>query len=769
MKQNCGTQKYVMVLNILKYICFFVFMCIFSVAGIKEQIYPFLAGFYVALCWCEQDIFVLSILYILAGLLTGITLAKFFELLFCASIILICFFVHKRLNKKIPLWLVAIYFSFSQILKFYYMFSGINDIISIAVSLFLGLLFMYTCIGIFKVLLVKKIGFKLTIDEKICLSTFFAVVGTGLSSIDFFGFSLSNVFAAFGILLCTYIFDKSIPIVFAISFGLGVGLQTGSAMSVAIYSTMALASITFKSNGKYFSVLSIILADVVVGLYLNGYINYTYKILVSTILGEILFLCVPNAYIEKFKTAFYVKSTAAGIKNMINKSRDMLCKKMYSLSEVFAEMDRSFKSTVKGTLPASEAKQMLKDDIFQKICANCPQKHHCHRVIQAQTEEVFDGILSAGVSRGKVTMLDIPPLFSTRCNQTGTILNYTNSLLASYKQYTYYSSSVDLSRALVADEFGGVSKLLQKLAESTRELVEFNQELEQKITDDLAYINVMASEVLAYKSNKEVSCTITMRVNDVENPQLLSVLNKNFGAKMQILSIQPASQANFVVANFIVAPKYDCIFGSSGTNKFGFSVSGDSYTFLRINQNKILFSICDGMGSGEEAQKTSDTTISLIENFYRADFDDQTILSSVNRLLSMQMAENYTAVDVATIDLSDATCDIIKVGSPVCFVKGKDQTEKIAGTGALPIGILETIQPSINKKMLSSNDIVILMSDGIVDAFDNDDKLQVYINNLTSQNPQEICDQILQKAILLDDGQAKDDMTVVAVRIFVNI
>lgn len=763
------TKKTETLLKVLKYFGFFACMCIFAVASIKEQIYPFLAGFYVALCWCEQDVFVLSIFYILAGLVTGFSFVKLFELLCATFVIVICFVIHKKSKTKIPLWLLSIYFAISQILKCYYMFSGINDIIPILVTLFLGIIFMFACIKIFRTLLVKKIGLKLTIDEKICLATFFAVVGTGLAGIDFFGFSLANVFVVFGILLCTYIFEKSVAIIFSVSVGLGVALQTGNVLMLAVFVCMALASITFKSTGKYFSIFALLLADVVVGLYLNGYINYSYKILISTIVGEILFLCVPNGYIDAIKTVFYQKTAESALKDMVNRSRENLCKKMYSLSEVFAEMDRSFKSTVKGTLPASEAKQMLKDNIYQKVCANCPQRHHCHRVIQAQTEEIFDSIVSAGISRGKVTMLDIPPLFSTTCNQTGTILSYTNSLLANYKQYTYFSSSVDLSRALVADEFGGVSKLLQKLADSTNGLVEFNQDLEQKITDDLSYINILATEVFAYKSNGEISCTITMRTNDIENPQLLPVLNKNFGTKMQIFAVQPSIQPNMVVANFCVSPKYDCIFGSSGTSKFGFSVSGDSYTFIKLNHNKILLSVCDGMGSGEDAQKTSDTTISLIENFYRADFDDETVLSSVNRLLAMQMADNYTAVDVATIDLSNATCDIIKVGSPVCFIKSTDKTEKITGSGALPVGILETIQPSINKKMLNPNDIVILMSDGIVDAFDNDEKLQTYINNITSQNPQEICDQILQKAILLDDGQAKDDMTVVATRIFVNI
>lgn len=769
MEKVIQTKKQIVIINILKYALFFAIMCIFSIAGIKSQIYPFLPAFYIALCWCDQDIYVVSLFYIIAGLLNPFTFLNLFQLLCSAFIVVICFLIHKKANKKIPLWLVGLYFVLSQILRSYFSFSSVNDIVPIVVTMFLGLLFLYACINIFRVLLVKKIGLKLTIDEKICLASFFAIIGTGLSSIDIFGFSLANVFAVFVILICTYVFDKSIPIIFAVSFGLGIALKSGEVTNLATYVCMALASITFRTNGKYFSVLSILLIDVVVGLYLNGYPNYSYKILISTILGEILFLCVSNSKIEMLKTYFYQKSSENALKNMVNRSRDNLCKKMYSLSEIFAEMDRSFKSTVKGTLPASEAKQMLKDDVYQKICANCPQKHHCHRVIQNQTEEIFNGILSAGISRGKVTMLDIPPLFSTRCNQTGIILNYINQLLANYKQYTYFSSSVDMSRALVADEFGGVSKLLQKLANDTKELVEFNQDLEQKITDDLAYINIMATEVFAYQSNGEILCTITLRTIDIENEKLISVLNKNFGTKMQIVSIQPSNHQNFVVVTFGVSPKYDCIFGSSGTNKFGFTTSGDSYTFIKLDNNKIMLSICDGMGSGEDAQKTSDTTISLIENFYRANFDEQTVLSSVNRLLSMQMTDNYTAVDVATIDLSNATCDIIKVGSPACFIKSGEETEKISGTGSLPVGILETIEPSVNKRMLNPNDIVILMSDGVVDAFDNDEKLKVYINNITSQNPQEICDQILQKALLLDDGQAKDDMTVLATRIFVNI
>ena len=182
-----------------------------------------------------------------------------------------------------------------------------------------------------------------------------------------------------------------------------------------------------------------------------------------------------------------------------------------------------------------------------------------------------------------------------------------------------------------------------------------------------------------------------------------------------------------------------------------------------------MLAVCDGMGSGEEAQKMSDTTISLIENFYKADFDDETILSSVNKLLSMQMTDNYSALDICVLDLSSALADFIKVGAPAGFIKHKDSVEVLRGAGALPIGILQDIKPSIDKKVLEVNDIIILCSDGIIDAFEHEDKLKSFINNLSITNPQEIADMVVHQAISLNNSEPRDDMTCLCARLYLNI
>ena len=238
---------------------------------------------------------------------------------------------------------------------------------------------------------------------------------------------------------------------------------------------------------------------------------------------------------------------------------------------------------------------------------------------------------------------------------------------------------------------------------------------------------------------------------------------------MMLKISEPSTIPNFAVATFVPAPKYECIFGTSGIPKYGNTISGDSYSFVRLNNNKILLAVCDGMGSGDDAQKISDTTISLIENFYKADFDDDTILSSVNKLLSMEMNDNYSALDICVIDLQNALGDFVKVGAPESYIKHTDSTDKIEGVGALPIGILEEIKPSISKTLLNANDMVVICSDGIIDAFGDANKLQTFINNENILNPQELSNTILNEALRLSDNMPKDDMTVLCSRIFINI
>ncbi|MBQ7642914.1 MAG: SpoIIE family protein phosphatase, partial [Clostridia bacterium] len=66
----------------------------------------------------------------------------------------------------------------------------------------------------------------------------------------------------------------------------------------------------------------------------------------------------------------------------------------------------------------------------------------------------------------------------------------------------------------------------------------------------------------------------------------------------------------------------------------------------------------------------------------------------------------------------------------------------------------------------NDGDMLLLMTDGISDAFGSSGDIIDYIRLAPALNPQSLADDVLNRAIELSNGEKKDDMTVLCVRIF---
>ena len=105
------------------------------------------------------------------------------------------------------------------------------------------------------------------------------------------------------------------------------------------------------------------------------------------------------------------------------------------------------------------------------------------------------------------------------------------------------------------------------------------------------------------------------------------------------------------------------------------------------------------------------------------------------------------------------------MGATYGFVKRPNETIVIDSSG-LPLGVLDEMRPHITKNIVQANDIIILVSDGITDAFYDREELVGFINDIDNINPQIIADNILNKAMDLNDNISKDDMSVIVVRVY---
>lgn len=747
---------------ILKYFLFLVIFLLLSAGEINFSVKPFLFAFLFSLVWCNQNPLVCSLFYVGAMLLINpINLGLIISLIFTISILLFFYYLHKKLNKPINRYIFLLYALLSQIAFIYYSFTTPENLINAIVSVFIGLILIICYNTFFSSVFVKGLNAVFTINELISACIFLMSISVGISCIKFINFELIKIFAVFMILLSIFILDAKSGFVVAITMGVGNCLATFNITYLAVFSVFTLCAYCFKSNNKYLSSLAICLIDVFCGLYLKVYPSYTIYSVFSTVLGALLFVLIPNHIIENLKSYFGGFNSSMLYRNLINSTKSSIMRRLNEISEVFLDMELNFKNMVKGTLPKNEAKELLLNEVCSKVCNDCREKHTCLRVKNEETINGFSDMLEKGFEKGKVTLLDIPLSLSTHCNRAANIISTMNGLLNSYKQYSYMVTSSDTSKVLIGEQMGGVSKLLKTLIEDTATNFKFDLSKENEIKEELKFLHIYCSDVISYVKDNIYNISLILKKSDYNEKNIEELISKIVKVKMKILSKNELN-TNFDILELKNAPKYDCIFGMSGATKNNNQISGDTYSFIKINEDKVLMALNDGMGSGENAQKTSEVSLNLIENFYRAGFDNEIILNSVNKLLTINSEETFSALDICVIDFTKEIYDFIKMGAPVGFIK-KESGVEIIESGSLPIGILEGISPVITKKVISGDEIIILVSDGVLESFNGEEKLSSFISSCVTNNPQTLCDKIINEC---KRNEITDDCTVLALRIF---
>ena len=256
--------------------------------------------------------------------------------------------------------------------------------------------------------------------------------------------------------------------------------------------------------------------------------------------------------------------------------------------------------------------------------------------------------------------------------------------------------------------------------------------------------------------------SMIIRNIDFDNDKIVNILSQICSTKMVLEDVLPGNDTGLSYVSYKTAPTYDVAIGVASAIKGGQDVCGDNYSAIKLFNDKFMFALCDGMGHGEKANKASELSISMIENFYKAGYDNQTILKSVNKLLNLGSEEVFSALDVSVIDLKNGEVDFIKQGATIGFIKTGCEINRVE-SNSLPLGILK----EVTKTILSPDDIIIMLSDGIVDSF-GEENLTNFLKSLNKTNPQEIADYILKKSMQNQKNYPKDDMTVLVGKLFYN-
>lgn len=753
------TKRKINKITILYYCIAFVLMVVLRNSHtFTNQAFSY--GLYYALVFTSFNLWIVSGLFIVSGMAFGTNL--FIVTVIQCAIVIFMRLLSSKVGSKygnLIIWLTLI---MSQI---YPLVDGETYLLTTRIIIAIAsIIFSFVCVSVLRAVIVRGLRYKLNTDEVICVGVFVATIYMGLIEINLLGISLLLITVPIVLMMCLRLYGSGACFSFAAAIGLSYifkGLSPNFLVATILY---ALAATSFSSLSYRISAASIILMDICCGFFLKLYPDYSILQLVAISISAIIYIAIPSGKLNKIADKYGVNNNRYSSRHIINRQRTNLSRKLYELSDVFYEMFIAFKSMVVGIIPVEQAKTDLARNVSQQVCHNCIEKNRCWRADLAETEKTFINLVGTALDRGRVTLLDLNSALNNRCGRVPSLIGAVNQAVANYKQYYTVTTNIDNSRLLIGEQLNGVSQIMRNLSQQSKIQLTYDTEREKQLIEELTYNNILVKEALIFSEGEILFITVVVASNS-NTSAVCSAASRVCNMKLMVEQIEDTSNPNWVVLYLRKSPNYDVSFGFSMNKKSDSAVSGDTHSFTKIDSDKLILALCDGMGSGVDAEKASATAISLVENFYKAGFDNQLILTSVNRLLAIRNEETYTAIDICVIDLSNGVSDFIKIGAPCGFVKNNNEIQVI-NSGSLPLGVLEEMNPLITRKALLANDFILMCSDGLIDAYPDKETLGAVFSQCKQNNPQLIADYLLEKALEYCNNSAKDDMTAIVARIY---
>ena len=207
---------------------------------------------------------------------------------------------------------------------------------------------------------------------------------------------------------------------------------------------------------------------------------------------------------------------------------------------------------------------------------------------------------------------------------------------------------------------------------------------------------------------------------------------------------------------------YKLRFAKAFSQKEGELFCGDTAGGFRTADDRYVFTITDGMGSGTKAARQSVKAVRVMENLARNGLEQEDILKVLNRNLLSAGEEAVLGVDVASVDLKSGICDLFKAGAAPTYILRRGIVYEI-GSETLPVGMLDEADVKHDRCTLAENDYLILISDGVLGK---DKKwLGEYLNRIPlPRDCVSLADGILREAKRAGRNRI-DDLTVLAVQV----
>lgn len=201
----------------------------------------------------------------------------------------------------------------------------------------------------------------------------------------------------------------------------------------------------------------------------------------------------------------------------------------------------------------------------------------------------------------------------------------------------------------------------------------------------------------------------------------------------------------------------------------GEKTCGDQFSVMKADPWNVVLMLSDGMGRGERAGQKSRKLLEHLELMLAAGFDLKLSVEMSNASVSFWSDGLESAtLDLAFVDLWGGTAKFVKLGASTTFIRGREGVD-FFHSGSLPAGLLEQAEPDVFHRTLQSGDMLVMVSDGILDSLKGGDPERLFAEQIASfhtDNAQTLADYLMEEICRMQSGDPGDDCTVLVAGIW---
>lgn len=408
------------------------------------------------------------------------------------------------------------------------------------------------------------------------------------------------------------------------------------------------------------------------------------------------------------------------------------------------------------------------EDTNAKVCSRCYQREICRG---EHAQELCKGVETLVRSMEIGNEEDIRSIRGDWTSICPRSVQYYEAVTENYqreKQNLMWDNRMIENRLAVAQQLMEVSKIMENVASDLYDLERGTPQFEEDLRKSLRKCHVILRQAWVMdkvKGRRQVFLTMRARSGQcISMTEISQLLSGVCGSLMvPVNGSRCIVNGEYHTVHFIEDVSYQILYGVARLTREEEKVSGDNYVCRQEDGGRFVMCLSDGMGSGMEACRESETVVELLEQFMESGFSQETAAKMVNSALVLKDQEGmFSTVDICAVDLYTGICNFLKAGAASTFIKRDHWVESITSE-SLAAGLVQQIDFETASRKLYHGDYLIMMTDGVLDALPSqkeEETMKEIIMDVHEEAPKDLGRGILERVLGYSDYHARDDMTV---------